>query len=195
MRAPPLLLVLALALAGCSDAPAAGPADGPDQSEGGKQAGDATPGTDSAADPPTATSATETRTPVHVDGSTALGACASVCHYEMTDTAFHVLSPDGGVRLAGTLSWDAASPTSEQLTLYVPTYIDGDYHWEPGYPSASGPSPLAFDLDLTGLGGVPLGLIIGNGVAAGTPAGVVAVQTPQAFVLDAVYTTVAAGSA
>ena len=184
------LALCSLALAGCADDAPPDGADGRATTSG--AAATPTQGTDADDD---ATASTEApapslqETPVRIEGSTAAGACASVCHYEMTDTAFNVLEPDGGVRLAGTLTWDAVSPTSEQLTLYVPTYIGGEYHWEPGYPSASGASPLVFDLDLTGLGGVPLGLIFGNGVAAGTPAGVAAVQTPQGFVLDAVYTT------
>lgn len=184
------LLSASVVLAGCAD-------DGTAQDPSGAAQPDLAEQADAAAQPagPGATAsptpAAWTETPVRIEGSTAVGACASVCHYEMTDTAFSVLTPDQGVRLAGTLTWEAVSPTSEQLTLYVPTFIGGEYHWEPGYPSASGPSPLAFDLDLTGLGGVPLGLIVGNGVATGTPAGVVAAQTPQAFLLEAVYTTAA----
>lgn len=177
----------ALLLAGCSDAPAP---DEPVAAPGAETASDASP----SASPPTAPTPSrgERETPMALEGSTAAGACASVCHYEMTDGAFHVLDADGGgLRLRGTLTWSAVSPTSQELTLYVPAYIGGDYHWEPGYPAAAGPSPLAIDLDLSGLGGVPLGLIVGNGVAAGTPAGVVAVQTPQPFSLEAVYTELA----
>lgn len=188
MRWLPLAVGLAVVLAGCSDG--SGAAAGGATATG-APAGPA-PAGDQAGLPPADAPAAErddtATTPIHIEGSTAVGACAVVqCHYEMTDTAFTTLEPAGGLRLSGTLTWDAVSPTSEELTLYVPTLVDGESHWEPGYPSASGPSPLAFDLDLAGLGGVSLGLIVGNGVATGVPGGVVAVQTPQAFTLDATY--------
>ena len=179
--------------AGCAEPPA-----GADEEAGGaaSSAPLASPSTTSAgaaaASPPDAGQAATTETPVHVDGSTAAGACAAgQCHYELADTAFGELPATGGMglRLAGTLTWDAVSPTSETLTVYVPTFVDGEYHWEPGYPAATGTSPLAFDLQLAGLASERLGLIVGNGVAAGSPLGVFALQTPQEFVLDATYTS------
>ena len=181
-------ILLALAGAGCA-APAS---DG-----AGPVPGATPPGAAGVATPPTGLPAQEgeapatTATPVRVQGSTAAGACAAgQCRYELADTAFGELPRAGvGLRLAGTLTWDAAAPTSETLTVYVPLLVDGEYRWAPGYPAASGTSPLVFDLDLSGLNATDLGLIVGNGVAAGSPLGVFAVQTPQPFSLEATYTS------
>jgi hypothetical protein len=180
--------LLALASAGCA-APAAdgaGPVPGATSSApaGAPPPPTGSPGEDGAA-PAT------TDTPVRVEGSTAAGACAAgQCRYELADTAFGELPRAGvGLRLAGTLTWEAVAPTSETLTVYVPLLVDGEYQWAPGYPAATGTSPLVFDLDLSGLNATDLGLIVGNGVAAGSPLGVFAVQTPQPFSLEATYTS------
>lgn len=192
MASPPALVLLLLALpaiAGCTEG--AGPA-GPTETA----PPPASPTVEQAPASAPSAPAEERRWPVHVEGNTAAGACAAAggqevaCHYEMTEEAFGSIEAEGlPLRLAGTLVWESVSPTSEQLTLYVPAYDDGAYHWEDGYPMAAGTSPLAFDLDLTMLQGHGLGLIVGNGYGAGVPTGYAFAQTPQDFVLDAVLTT------
>ena len=189
MRAAPLLLAAAVLLAGCSgDAPRPGAADDAGApGQGDTQASG--PAADASAAPEDATLAT----PLRIEGSTAAGGCVAAgpqeaCHYELDDSAFHVVdAPGRPLRLRGNLSWDAMSPASQTLTLYVPAVVDGEFVWEPGDPAASGTSPLAFDLDLASLGDATAGLVVGNGVVAPFAAGYAAVQAPQAFTLEAVY--------
>lgn len=132
--------------------------------------------------------------PLAFDGSTAAGACVATpaggpCEYRFTDTAFSVLDAQGVLRLNGTMTWQATSPASTTLTLYVPRVVDGEYVWGPGDPAASGTSPLAFDLDLSAFGNETAGLIVGNGVVAPAPGGYAALQVPQAFRLEATLTS------
>lgn len=132
--------------------------------------------------------------PIHIEGSTAAGACLAaaaqeLCRYEMTATAFNdVRNARPALWLNGTLAWDAVSPTSQTLTLYVARVVDGQYVWAPGDAAASGTSPLSFELALGSTGGGEVAILVGNGAVTGLPTGYAAVQTPQAFVLDAVLT-------
>jgi hypothetical protein len=180
-----VLLLLALGLSGCAgDEPAA--------------SGGAVP--DGATGQAPATREVQER-PVQVQGTTATGGCAyaftpagpqGTCQYEGGEDSFVPLEGGEPVRLAGTLAWTASGPSSRELSVYILVLRGGNYLWDEDAPAATGPSPLAFDFDLSAYNQTEVAVGVGNTQAVGVAAGYVAASTPQDFALDAVYSSAAA---
>jgi hypothetical protein len=181
-----ILLLTALALAGCAshDPPAAAPA----------------PAASQAAKVPVAPETVTAKrmavaTPVHLAGQTRAGGCAYVmgvgsCQYQMGHDDFAPLDAKGQpLSFQGTVTWAAAAPTSAELMVYILVARDNGYWWDSSMPTASGPSPLSFDLDLGKVDG-GIAIYVGDIQGAGAVVGYVNLQTPQDFVLDGTYTSV-----
>lgn len=190
-----LLATAALAFSGCSGKDAgAGSAD-PIPAAPAPSTGDMA---QAAAAPQTvvATRAAE-ETPVHVEGTTYTGACAyamgeGTCEWENGDHAFGELGKDGQpARFAGTLAWTAATPATQELSLYVLHQRDDGYYWfDDSSPMASGPSPLAFDFDLSRYADTHVAFSISSASGEGLVVAYAAAGASQGFTLDGTFTSI-----
>jgi len=186
-----LLLPLALlALAGCSGDP------GPAASGAGDQAVPAP----ASAGPATPSLVDEEGQPVpvreeplQVAGRSAAGACAGAsgaaaqCFNDLGDGNLQPLGA-GALAVRGTLTWTAASPATETMSVIV-LFPCGDGCWTGTADSSSvvGTSPLAVEFDLVGLDGrVALWFSSYQGASeAGAWAGV---SAPQEFAFEGTVT-------
>lgn len=181
-------LALTALLAGCSS-----PASHPASSASATLAPHA-----AAAGAPQAQQVVATRTvlqhALHVEGTTSAGACAGAlstwrCQYAGGKQDWTDLGSEGTpLRLNGTISWTATTPVTKELNVYLFTLQDGVWQYQQD-SAVSGPSPLAFDYDLSSTGGeVAIGVsttecycALGAG-ASGGPS--------QDFTLDGTYAEV-----
>jgi len=188
MRPFLLLLAAAALLAGCSS-PATHPAaPSSSQAHAASLAG---------AQPQTVVARRELQQwPIQVDGTTSTGGCVGTmstweCRYANGKDDFDPLPTEGTpVRLNGTVTWDAATPASPGLNVYLLVSDAGGGYQYLSSTLVSGTSPLSFDYDLAPYAGsdIAVGVSTTSGeyvVAAGASAG-----TPQDFHLDATYSAV-----
>ena len=184
----PALLLLALAVSGCA----------------GKDPGQEPPSpADAAAAPGPAASETvvatrsAVETPVHVEGSTYTGGCAyamgqGTCRWENGDHAFVELGKDGEPsRFAGTVTWSAATPDAQEMSVYVFHLRDDGYYWlDDESPMATGPSPLAFDFDLSEYKDTQVAFGVSDAQGTGLLVAYASAGTSQAFAVDGAYTSI-----
>lgn len=135
----------------------------------------------------------ETKTPFSWDGRTAgavcVGApvarCQIVSEPARTWTPLESLGAAGTpLRVRGTITWTAETPLTEHLRMFV-FGLDA----EGGMPlegvETQGPSPLAFEVDLTQLDGTAYALSLHGHHEVGPTIG----ETPQAFHIELELTT------
>lgn len=182
---PVALLLVALAVSGCAGKEAA-------SSSSATAAAAAGPG-----DPTVLAVRSVQEAPIHVEGTTYAGGCAYVmgmgtCRWENGDHAFVELGKDGApARFAGTVTWSAATPNAQEMSVYVLYLRDDGYYWsDADSPRADGGSPLAFDFDLSEYAGTQVAFGVSDSQGAGALVGYAAVATSQAFTLDGAYTSI-----
>lgn len=109
---------------------------------------------------------------------------------------FHELDvPGTPQRLTAVVSWEAATPLTGTLSAYL-MHQEGDaWYWNEGDLTASGPSPLPVDWDLTPYEGMGLAFVVNS--FQGTSAMVVFVggEMDQSFAVEGVVTSLPAAPA
>lgn len=183
-----LALLATLLLAGCSS-PSEDDQDSVPEADGGEVAGDAAAASAEAGAEPVLVAQDD---PVHLEGTTSTGGCvyamgAGSCEWVNGAGNFQPLDGGSPLRLAGTLTWSAVTP--DELSVYVLHERDGSYWFDEGSPVLWGPSPLAFDFDLSKYAETPVAIGVSSNSGVGVPMGYASYGTSQDFVLDAVHTS------
>lgn len=190
-------LATTLALAGCLGANDAATDPATPGTTAGAGAGDvAPPDGNVTGSPPPAVEPEPVEVPLAYEGETGTFACYRLvategCQGQFSPSASHALDHGGRhLRVAGTVTWETSSPTGHELVVHVVVQNETGWQVEPSVTPLRGPSPLAFDFDLTGATAEGLHLDVSSLLAAGADNPSVVVSVRQPFRLEGVYSYV-----